>query len=338
MKLSRYSLISLFAMLALAGCGGSSSTTPPPSIGKLYVAVLNANTILRFPAGANGDARPDVHLRFEPDGPAFISLDVPHNRMAVLGNVGGTPAVTLLDNASEGGPAPRVINGPFTAMGAHIGRCALDGTNDLVYVAPFLGAGIGSVLVFGPASTIVGNIAPLRTFTTGFNPSGFFIDSSNNRLFMANPGNDSIAIFDNASTLTGTVAPTRTIIGPATQINGPSEIVLDSSGRLIVSNDLGVPPGTANLLVFANAGAVNGNIVPVASSQINQDPIEMAISPAGELYVVDGKPLVTVYGNVASANGPISPIRVIQGPDTGLNFVMPNVPGFPEGVAIDTTR
>src|SRR5437868_4270511 len=166
MRLSRYSLISFLAVLALAGCGGSSTTPPPPTIGKVYVSMANENTVLRFAAGASGDARPEVHLRFEPTGPTFISLDVPHNRMAIVSN-DGLPAVTLLDNASEGGPAPRVVTGAATAMGSRISLCALDSTNDLLYVAANVGSGTGTVLVFGPASTIVGNIAPLRTFTTG---------------------------------------------------------------------------------------------------------------------------------------------------------------------------
>jgi hypothetical protein len=337
MRLSRYSLISFFAVLALAGCGGSSSTMPPPpTIGKVYVAMANENTVLRFAAGASGDARPEVHLRFEPTGPTFISLDVPHNRMAIVSN-DGSPAVTLLDNASEGGPAPRVITGAATAMGSRIELCALDSTNDLLYVAANVGSGTGTVLVFGPASTIIGNIAPLRTFTTGFDSSGFRLDSANNRLFLGDPVHNAIAIFDNASTLTGSVAATRTISGAATQITSPSDMVLDNSGRLILSN-VNFSAATSNLLVFANAGAANGNVAPVASSFINREPIEMAISPAGELYVVDGSDQLAVYGNVATASGAINPIRVIQGPDTDLGFFQPSIPGTPAGLALDPTR
>jgi DNA-binding beta-propeller fold protein YncE len=336
MTLSRYSLISFVAMLALAGCGGSSSTTtpPPPTIGKLYVAVANADTILRFPAGANGDASPEARFPFPRNGPTFIALDVPHNRMAISSN-DGPPAVTLFDNVSQDGSAPRVIAGAATTMTA-VGRCALDTTNDLLYVAADQGPGTSAVLVFGPASTVLGNIAPLRTFTTGFVPTGFVLDSANNRLFLANQANNSIAIFDNASTLTGPVTPTRTISGANTQLNSPFDMVLDNSGRLIVTSSFSV--NITGLLVFANAGVANGNVAPAASSQITQGPLQMAISPAGELYVVDGDIRVTVYGNVATASGAIHPIRVIQGPDTGLNFVMPSIPGLPAGVALDPTR
>lgn len=351
MKLSRYFLVSVCAILALGGCGGSSSTPnpsnpPPPTIGQIYVTLANEGQVSRFKAGDNGDASPQGRLNVSPAGPTFIALDVPHDRIAIRSN-DGTPAITLVDNVSAinnvSGPAtaPRVITGASTTMGTGIGDCALDSTRDLLYVAQIvpLGAGTGVVLVFGPASTITGNVAALRSFTLAFRPGGLLLDAANDRLFLSDPVSNAISIFDNASTLTGAVVPARAISGVSTQLQGPDQMVLDSSGRLIVSNPRFLTnPQSSNILVFANAATANGNIVPTASSTMNQLPSEMALSPAGELYVVDGSAQITVYGGVATASGAINPIRVITGPNTGLGFFQPSVPALPLGIAIDTTR
>jgi len=63
----------------------------------------------------------------------------------------------------------------------------------------------------------------------------------------------------------------------------------------------------------------------------------MAISPAGELYVVDGGANLTVYSNIATATGGLLPSRVISGPNTGLN-PGPAIPTAVLGVAMDPTR
>jgi hypothetical protein len=342
MKLSRRGLISFYAVLALtwlAGCGGSSSTPntpPPPTIGKLYVTLTNGTQILRFNAGASGNASPQARTGIALRAPALVALDVPHDRMAVV-SADVSPAIALVDNVSSGGSFPRIIAGPATTLGAP-DDCALDGTNDLLYVGENLGLGVTAVLVFGPASTVTGNVAPLRTFTA-LNGGDMVLDAANNRLFLSDMVNNAILIFDGASTLSGRVVPNRVISGAATQLNGPREMVLDGSGRLIVSNPSVLSnPRFSNLLVFSNAGAANGNVAPATSSVIDRIPTQMAISPAGELYMTDGNAEVPIYGNIATASGSINPIRVIAGPDTGLNFISPGTFSLPQGIALDPTR
>jgi hypothetical protein len=347
MKLSTYLLISFSTMLALAGCGGSSSTSnpPPPTIGQIYVTLANESQVARFKAGDNGDVSPQGRRNLSPPGPTFIALDVPHDRIAIRSN-DGTPAITLLDNVSaistvnSPGPSLRVITGASTTLGVKIGECALDSTRDLLYVTQDVDSITGIMLVFGPASTIAGDVPPLRSFTMTFHQGGFLLDAANDRVFLSDPVTNAISIFDNASTLTGPVVPARTISGASTQLKAPGDMLLDSSGRLIVSNNplFLANPQSSTIVVFANAAAATGNIVPSASSAIPQIPFEMAISPAGELYVVDGSPQITVYGGVATAAGAINPIRVITGPNTGLGFFQPSVPALPAGIALDPTR
>jgi hypothetical protein len=347
MNLLRYYLVPFCAMLVLAGCGGSSSTPtpPPPTIGQIYVTLANESQVVRFKTGDNGDASPQGRLGVSPPGPTFIALDVPHDRIAIRSN-DGTPAITFVDGVStiktpnSPGPPLRQVTGASTTLGTGIDECALDSTRDLLYVIQNLAAANGVVLVFGPASTINGDVAPLRSFTVAFHLSGLLLDAANDRLFLSDPVTNAISVFENASTLAGSVVPARVISGANTQLKAPGDMLLDSSGRLIVGNNplFMANPQSSSILVFANAATAAGNIVPTASSTIPQIPSEMAISPAGELYVVDATPQITVYSSVATATGTINPARVITGPDTGLGFFQPSTPALPLGVAIDTTR
>ena len=108
--LSPYYLPLVLSMVI--GCGGSSSTPtptptpPPPTIGQIYVTLANEGQVVRFKAGDNGDVSPQARLNVSPDGPTFIAMDVPHNRIAIRFN-DGTPAIALVDN----------VSGPVTAPG-----------------------------------------------------------------------------------------------------------------------------------------------------------------------------------------------------------------------------
>jgi hypothetical protein len=340
MKLSRYLLVSVCGMLALAGCGGSSSTSnpPPPTIGKAYVA--GAFSIMRYPAGGNGNISPENSIKLPlSEEPGVLALDVAHDRL-VTGANGSIPEVVLGDNASTTMQPVRVISGAATTM-LFAGHVAIDSVNDLVYVVSASSslAVTSNILVFGPASTISGNVAPLRTISLTLLIAGMALDVANNRLFLSDQAGF-INVYDNASTLNGAVVPNRVITGAATQVVIPGALALDTSGRLIVANRSNIiPPFTNNILIFSNAGAINGNVAPAATATLadNQMAQAMAISPAGELYVVDGGASLTVYSNIATATGGLLPSRVISGPNTGLN-PGPAIPPAVLGVAMDPTR
>lgn len=328
------SLFYLSLVLSMViGCGGSSSTnvTPPPAIGKAYVAG-NFSSVMRFPAGGTGDLPPQITRQLLPEVLGNLAADVPHDRVVATATASAPGAITevlFVDNASTTMQPVRAISGTATTLQVPV-TVAVDSTNDLVYILDNSG-----LLVFGPASTISGNVAPSRTITAAFSLSALALDSANNRLFLAGPAG-TINIFDNASTLNGAVVPNRVIAGAATQLAIPVLLVLDSSGRLIVVNRAnGAPPVPFNILVFSNAGSANGNVAPAAvfTLSANQQPVGMAVSPAGELYVVDIGPSVNVYSNITTATGNLAPVRTISGPHTGL------VPGLgTNGIALDPTR
>ena len=342
MNLLRFYLVSFCAMLALAGCGGSSSTSnpPPPTIGKAYVAVGGGFSIMRYPAGGNGNISPENSIKLPSEEPGLIALDVAHDRLVAAAN-GSIPEVVFADNASTSMQPVRTISGAATTM-LFAGHVAIDNASDLVYVGSGSSGVLvsGNILVFGPASTISGNVAPLRTISPGsFSIAGMALDVANNRLFLSDQAGF-INVYDNASTLNGAVVPNRVITGAATQVVIPGALALDTSGRLIVANRSAIiPPFTNNILIFSNAGAINGNVAPAATATLaaNQLAEAMAISPAGELYVVDGGASLTVYSNIATATGGLLPSRVISGPNTGLNPGLA-IPPSVLGVAVDSTR
>jgi hypothetical protein len=338
-RVSTCRLISLFVMLTVVGCGGSqpSNNPPPPLNGQIYVTKANFSTFLRFRAGDSGDVAPQAQRQIGPWEQTTAAFDVINDRLAAAGNGSSVPSITLIDNASAGlcCNQPRIISGTATTFFG-VGTPALDGKHDLLYVVnfpPFSAPPV--ILVFGPASTISGNVAPLRTITTTTPSVGAIaLDSGNDRLFGLTNG--SVVVFDNASTLNGAVVPNRVISGSATQISQPFDFALDSTGSLLVV-DAGPRTAPVHILVFNNAGTANGNVAPVASATLAIPPFQMAVSPDGQLYVVDGNPAIAVYSNITIASGNLAPARVIAGPNTNLEGGKA-IPPFIAGVAVDPTR
>lgn len=186
-----------------------------------------------------------------------------------------------------------------------------------------------SILHFNNAESATGNTAPISTIT-GSNtqlssPQHLFLDTANDRLYVANQGGHSVLVFDGVSALTGTVnqSPTRVISGAGTTLAAPLDVTLDPTNNLLYVAD-----GTS-ILVFAAATTVSGNTAPVRT-------INMGVSIGGlfldatnnQLYVsdpgdnavdrLDGASTQSVVGIVGGA---------IAGPDTKLSQ--------PRGLALD---
>jgi len=340
MKFLIYSLPSL--ILLVTGCGGGpQQIVPPPNTppntpataaGKLYVTNGSTNSILRFPAGATGNVGPQTKVVPPETAPISLALDVAHDRLAAMSFADAS--VVVMDNASTTlGPVRTIAGAATTMRSPH--QIAMDSTADLLYVLNQDIVGT-HILVFGPASTISGNVAPLHTFDPSDVPLTIALDSANNRLFASS--GLSIEIYDNASTLSGPVTPNRTISGPLTQINAPSgPLALDNAGHLIMATR----SFPSTVLVFANAGTANGNVAPATFAVIGANsPTQLALSPSGDLYVVDGNPALNVYSNIITATGSLTPARTITGPNTGLDPPQSPqlIPALIIGVALDPTR
>ena len=82
-------------------------------------------------------------------------------------------------------------------------------------------------------------------------PSSLFV--ANNRLYVANNGNNSILIFDNADTIDGETTPDRAVSGGQTNL-ASSRVSVDTGNILYVT------ASNNAILVFNNASTVNGDV------------------------------------------------------------------------------
>ena len=183
--------------------------------------------------------------------------------------------------------------------------------------------GTDSVLIFAKAAG--GNVAPVRVIggpRTGIEgPVAVGFDRRNNELWVANYGDHSAVVFDVDAV--GDVAPKRIIRNapagtPTTGFTNASAAAYDSKrGEVLVPNCVSVPR------ISAFSRLANGNVAPdriiegqvtslsrtmhgIAYDAVN-DEIIVPVALSGAILVFPG-----------GARGNEPPIRVIQGPDTGL--------------------
>ncbi|MGC2696173.1 MAG: hypothetical protein WA738_10310 [Candidatus Angelobacter sp.] len=198
------------------------------------------------------------------------------------------------------------------------------GTGGQLYVST-----AGSILHFSNAETSNGNVAPVNTITGTSTqlsaPQHLFMDTSADRLYVANQGGSSILVFDNVSALNGNAGPTRAISGNATHLTAPIDVALDATNNLLYVAD-----GTT-ILVFSSASIVNGNVPPVRN-------INMGVSIGGilldvtndQLYVSDPADNVINRLDGASTQDVVGIVGgVIAGADTKLSQ--------PRGLALDAS-
>ncbi len=155
-----------------------------------------------------------------------------------------------------------------------------------------------------------GDVRPARELHTGGDARGrgFAVDSENEELFIASQHNSAVAVWHKYAE--GDEPPIRLLQGDRTLLANPSGLALDKR------NDL---------LFVANQGQVSSR------SAEGADPELLASNrPLGTRLAVRGSgrflpPSINVYRRTASGDTP--PLRVIQGPQTQLNW--------PAAIALD---
>jgi 6-phosphogluconolactonase (cycloisomerase 2 family) len=168
--------------------------------------------------------------------------------------------------------------------------------------------------------TVNGNATPGATIsgtaTLLSSPGYLFLDTVNNRLFVANQGGSDILIFDNANAMTGNVAPTRTISGPATQLFSPVDVALDRTRDLLYVAD----NAAGTIVVFANGSTATGNVTPLHSLTLGFVPTAIFSDSANNrLFVADSSNAVRVFDAAGTLNGAVTANRIIAGGTTQLN-------------------
>lgn len=333
----------LFLIFCFAGCqisprrtvgggggngGGGGGTTG----GQLYVATPNGILHFNNAETSNGNVAPvGTITASQLASPQHLLLDARSDTLYVA-NQGGS-SIVVFNNASTltGATTPaRVIGGNATTLASPI-DVALDTVNNLLYVADGT-----TVKVFSSATTVNGNTAPVSSFNLGFTIGGMFLDSTNNQLYVTDPGDQAVDRFDSASTQSVVGIVGGAIAGPDTQLSQPRGVVLDSLGRIMVSNSA----NPVSITAYPSANVNTGDVVPAAvfsgSNTKLQAPGQIALNSkvsSGELYVVE--PVggsILIFTSVLTTTGNATPTRSITGSSTHLNANAIN------GLAIDPSR
>lgn len=220
------------------------------------------------------------------DANVTVTCDAGRYRLASLS--WGADDLRVTDDVArvaDGATAtPRIVTGPMTGItNNEIDSVAQDPKRDLVYAALDQ-----SLAVFGPASTVMGDVSPLRTIS--IEASSLEFDAERDRLY-AGAGNQ-LVVIANASIASGTVTPaaTATLVGQA----GP--ITYDPVGdRLFMGGAYG------NVVYqFDNASQLSGVVTP--SRSFSWGAGEGYNGPSG--LAVDGcRDRLYVGSNDASASG-----------------------------------
>ena len=332
------------------GGGGTHTPTPTPTpvptptptptpapTGKLYVSNDTANAILRFDNAftANGAAAPAAVVTgasTKLSTPQYVFLDAAADQLYVA-NAGVSSSILVFSNAStmSGNVAPsREITATLLGGPSDV---ALDKTRDLLYVVDGT-----NILGFANGTTATGFLTPTQLIALTFPPQAIFVDATNNRMYIADPVGNKIVVLDAVSTLNGGVIASRTISGAGTQLAAPSGVLVDSGGRLVVTNS----GATATITIYSNAATANGNVAPVAiisgANTTLSGPNQIVVDAApggGELYVADPTAgSVDIFANLAAANGNIAPTRRLTGTGVTQGAAAPTA----RGVALDITR
>lgn len=325
----------LFRLLCIGTLIAGCSTQETEDLGKgdLLVSNRGGGSIAHFKHAtkAEGSILPQTWIRganTHLSQPGQLAYDVSSKRLIVPN--GGDNSILFFEdvlNASEGVPPRRRLMGVGTQLSRPV-SVQLDGGHDQLYVA---NGGSNSVLVFGNASSIDGATAPLRTLSGSATKitslSAIWLDTANDRLWVADPVAGALLVFNNASTINGNVPPTRYINGTNTKLLAPQSL-------LFINKQLFVGC-TSSIVRFDNSDSIDGNIAPTAliqgtSTQLSR-PQQMALRPdKDELYVVDaGAAAVFVFDTPETVNGGPPPLRKIQGAQSGF--------ADPVGLALDLT-
>lgn len=188
-----------------------------------------------------------------------------------------------------------------------------------------------SILRFSQALSANGNVKPAATITGSstqlLRPRFLHVDTANDRLFVANNGNDSILVFNHASTANGNLAPSAVLAGSATGFSSPVDVAIDPGNDLLYVAD-----GTT-IRVFSGESSLAGNVnvAPVRTFLAGGLVSGMLLDTSNDtLYVADANDgQVIVIGQASLQVFAAVPTALIQGSSTQLSD--------PGGLALDGT-
>jgi len=132
-----------------------------------------------------------------------VAVDTGNNILYVSNENSTTHQISVFDNADTVTTAApnRTITPTVSTVNLSVGGISIDGTRDLLYVAP--GSGGNGIMVFSGASAATGAIGPAKTLTVTPAPGilTVVVDAANDRLYAVG-SNGHIYLIEAVSTLT----------------------------------------------------------------------------------------------------------------------------------------
>jgi hypothetical protein len=317
----------------------ASVTITAPGI--LYVTDTSTDTLSIFPNAStvDGDVAPARSLtgdQTQLDYTTGAFVDAANDRLYVpLFNAHKLLTFTGLA-ALNGNVAPTyVLSGPQTQLAS-----AEDVEFDPFRWYLYVGGQSGKILVFDALASLDGDVAPVRiiegdqTQLAG-GDTRLFLDTLNDRLYVAQAGGHSILVFDSLATLNGNVAPARVLEGAATGLECPWGVTVDTGRDLLYVSDY----CTNVLKVFANASTVSGDVAPVRTisiGDVDDNYLEdLWLDPETDRLAMQAEgnnlgPAVFFFEGVSSLDGVVLPARILRGAQTTFDG--------PQGITVDWDR
>ena len=174
----------------------------------------------------------------------------------------------------------------------------------------------GDPEAFAEVSSVGGDLPPVRLVIDPYPTfNGIALDSTNNRIAMSDENRKSVLVYDRTSgnSSSSVASPLRQIIGPDSQIGYIAGVTFDPAHREIyaVNNDLD------DRIVVFNDDAY-GDMKPKRRLYVPHQAWGLSINPAADQFAISVQQLSMVAIYRREAQGLEAPLRIIEGPDTGL--------------------
>jgi DNA-binding beta-propeller fold protein YncE len=166
------------------------------------------------------------------------------------------------------------------------------------------------------STSIGGELPPVRLVTDPYPTfNGIALDTTNNRVAMSDENRKSVVVYDRAGGNTSSVVtpPIRQVMGPDSQIGYIAGVTFDPAHREIyaVNNDL-----DDRIVVFDNSA--NGDVKPKRRLFVPHQSWGISVNPLADQFAISVQQLSMVAIYRREAAGLEAPVRIIEGPSTGL--------------------
>lgn len=174
------------------------------------------------------------------------------------------------------------------------------------------------------ARPLGGDLRPIRIVQDPYSVfTNIAVDPVNNKVVMSDDNRFNLLVYDRTSNVRGVAEPRRKIGGPKTKIEYICGVATDPLRREIytVNNDT-----MDNMLVFSYEQ--NGNVEPLRELKVDHGAWGVSLDLENDEVAITIEHINKVAIYRRGAKGEEGPLRIIQGPNTGL--------ADPHGVFIDS--